>query len=423
MCIPTTAVAAGQPGGLLGEDPHRGQRAVRRRRPSSPRSCSSRASATAASSGIGRRYSGYGANGAVRMADARRPPRRGRPPTTGAPVRRPTGPAASSLGDLAVGHRRDDGAQHRVERRGGPRPRQELGRVVEELEGRHRAHARQSAYGRAELVFGCPGTARRIRSMTPRPRPRPVRRRRRPCRRRRTGQAGTGGARGEVVAALEEQTTPTPSTAPRRREEIYSIDTPPPTVSRVAARGARVLLHPHRPGRALPADARQGGLLPDGLGRQRPADRAPGAELLRGALRPVAALRPRLHPAGEAGPEAAGPGQPAELRRAVRAAGAGGREGLRVAVAHPRPLGRLGADLHDGRPRSRRPSRSARSCATSPAARPTSRRRRRCGTSRSRPRSPRPSWRPGSTPAPTTGSPSTAPRRHARCTSRRPAPS
>ena len=46
--------------------------------------------------------------------------------------------------------------------------------------------------------------------------------------------------------------------------------------------------------RPLPADARQGGLLPDGLGRQRPAHRAPGAELLRGALRPDAALRPGL---------------------------------------------------------------------------------------------------------------------------------
>ena len=35
------------------------------------------------------------------------------------------------------------------------------------------------------------------------------------------------------------------------------------------------------------------GLLPDGLGRQRPPHRAAGAELLRRALRPVAAVRPR----------------------------------------------------------------------------------------------------------------------------------
>ena len=44
-------------------------------------------------------------------------------------------------------------------------------------------------------------------------------------------------------------------------------------------------------------------------------------------------------------------------------------------------------------------SASARSCATSPAARPTSRRRRPSGTSPSRPRSPRPSSRRASTPA------------------------
>ena len=93
---------------------------------------------------------------------------------------------------------------------------------------------------------------------------------------------------------------------------------PSPDRLRLAARRARLLLHPHRPDRPLPADARQGGLLPDGLGRQRPADRAPGAELLRRALRPVAPLRPRLHPAGEARPEEAGPDQPAELHRAVR---------------------------------------------------------------------------------------------------------
>ena len=70
---------------------------------------------------------------------------------------------------------------------------------------------------------------------------------------------------------------------------------------RLAAHRPRLLLHPHRHRRPLPADARQGGLLPDGLGRQRPAHRAPGAELLRRALRPVAALRPGLRAARHAG--------------------------------------------------------------------------------------------------------------------------
>ena len=140
-------------------------------------------------------------------------------------------------------------------------------------------------------------------------------------------------------------------------------------------------------------------------------DRAPGAELLRRPLRPVAAVRRRLHAAGEAGPEEADPDQPAQLHRALRAAGRAGRGGLRAAVAHPRPLGRLERSTTRRSAPSRRPSASARSCATSPAARPTSRRRRRSGTSRSRPPSRRPSSRRASTPAPTTGSPSTARRR------------
>ena len=109
------------------------------------------------------------------------------------------------------------------------------------------------------------------------------------------------GLEAKWAAAVEGRRHVRASTAPRRREQVYSIDTPPPDRLRVAARRARLLLHPHRPDRPLPADARQRGLLPDGLGRQRPAHRAPGAELLRRALRPVAAVRRRLHAAGEAG--------------------------------------------------------------------------------------------------------------------------
>ena len=45
---------------------------------------------------------------------------------------------------------------------------------------------------------------------------------------------------------------------------------------------------------------------------------------------PSLPVRPRLHAAGEARPEAAGPDQPAQLHRAVRAARRGGREGLRA---------------------------------------------------------------------------------------------
>ena len=54
---------------------------------------------------------------------------------------------------------------------------------------------------------------------------------------------------------------------------------PAPDRQRLAAHGARVQLHPHRLDRPLPADGAASGVLSDGMGRQRPADRAPRAEL------------------------------------------------------------------------------------------------------------------------------------------------
>ena len=115
---------------------------------------------------------------------------------------------------------------------------------------------------------------------------------------------------------------------------------------RVAARRARVLVHAHRHHGPVPADDRQGGLLPARLGRQRAAHRAAGAERLRGALRPVGALRPGLHAAGEAGQDR-GARLPAQLHRAVRAAHRDRRARLRGPVAARRPFGRLVAALHD----------------------------------------------------------------------------
>ncbi len=127
---------------------------------------------------------------------------------------------------------------------------------------------------------------------------------------------------------------------------------------RVAARRARVLVHPHRHHRPLPAHARSRGLLPDGVGRQRCPDRAPGAELLRRPLRSVPPVRPRLRSPGEAG-QAGDPDQPPELRGAVRPARGGGRAEVRGALAHAGPLGRLVHDLHDHR-RARPPGVAAR---------------------------------------------------------------
>jgi hypothetical protein len=57
----------------------------------------------------------------------------------------------------------------------------------------------------------------------------------------------------------------------------------------LAARRPRLQLHAHRGHRPLPAHAGPDRLLPDGIGRQRPAERAPGAELL---PRPLRRARP-----------------------------------------------------------------------------------------------------------------------------------
>ena len=117
---------------------------------------------------------------------------------------------------------------------------------------------------------------------------------------------------------------------------------------RLAPRRPRVQLHPHRHGRPLPAHAGPPGLLPDGLGRQRPADRASRAELLRRPVRSEHRLRPRLR-APRATGQGADPDQPSELRRAVRAAHRRGRAGVRGPVPAPRALGRLDPHLHDRR--------------------------------------------------------------------------
>ena len=150
------------------------------------------------------------------------------------------------------------------------------------------------------------------------------------------------------------QTAPTASTAPRPGTR----STPSTRRRRRSAGSLHVghvfSLHPHRHDRPLPAHAGRRGLLPDGLGRQRPAHRAAGPELLRRPLRPLAPLRPRLPAAGRAAQATARrPSHlPAQLRRAVRPAHRRGRAGLRGAVAPPRAVGRLVADLrHHRRPR------------------------------------------------------------------------
>ena len=140
------------------------------------------------------------------------------------------------------------------------------------------------------------------------------------------------GARCGVVKA-EHPGTVTRSCRPQRPERPASPTSPRWTISRSAgprvweetgtyrfddtADPGRGLLHRHpaadglglpphglglrvradRRHRPLPAHAGVEALLPDGMGRQRAADRAAGADVLRRDVRPLAPLRPRLHAA------------------------------------------------------------------------------------------------------------------------------
>ncbi len=123
---------------------------------------------------------------------------------------------------------------------------------------------------------------------------------------------------------------------------------------RIAAHRARDVVLAHRPHGPLPADARQGGLLPDGVGRQRPQRGAPRPAGHRHDRRPDPPLRPGLPAAREGRPQGPShPGQPAELHRPLRAGGPAVRSGVPRAVGHPRALGRLGPHLHLDRSQGR----------------------------------------------------------------------
>ena len=161
---------------------------------------------------------------------------------------------------------------------------------------------------------------------------------------------------------------------------------------RLAAHRPRVLIHTHRRHRALSADARPGSVLSDGMGRQRAADRAPRAELLRRALRSVAAVRPEF-PASAGAAEAANLDLASQLRRALPPADEGRRAGVRTPMALPWLVGRLVDDLRDDRQAIAARIADRDFCICTSGGWRTSSRRPRCGTWISAPLWPRPSSR------------------------------
>ena len=153
-----------------------------------------------------------------------------------------------------------------------------------------------------------------------------------------TGSSASGPTGGRAAAS-------TASTAPSPGRGVLDRH-PAADGQRLAAPRPRLLLHPDRRDRPVPADARPGGVLPDGLGRQRqPADRAPGpAAPLPGVRCDPSLLQAGLRAARVAVPPA-DRRVPAQLHGALQPAHHGGRAGLRGRLPPAGAVGRLVACL------------------------------------------------------------------------------
>ena len=164
--------------------------------------------------------------------------------------------------------------------------------------------------------------------------------------RRRRSRASTGSRRSGRPTGTP--TARTGSTGRRRATEVYSIDTPPPTVSGSLHMGScsRTCRPTPSPASSACAGSRSSTRwagTTTGVPTERRVQNYYGVR-----CDPSLPYDPAFAPP-EKPRQAGAPDHPPELRRAVRPAHGRGRAEVRGAVAHARPVGRLVDDLHHDR--------------------------------------------------------------------------